>query len=132
MSNIPSELKFMHSHEWARPEGDDVYTIGISDHAQARLGNIVLVNLPDIGDTINAGDDCAMAESVKATSDFYTPLSGEIIAINDDLEASPGLVNLDPYGDGWLFQIRIKDDSELDDLLDADAYQDVLADEEAE
>lgn len=132
MSNIPSELKFLSSHEWVRPEGEDVYTVGISDHAQAMLGHIVVVNLPDIGDTINAGDDCATAESVKATSDFYTPLSGEIIAINDELEASPGLINNDPYGDGWLFQIRIKDDSELDDLLDADDYQDLLAEEDDE
>lgn len=126
MRDIPSELKFLPSHEWVREEGSGIYTVGISCHAQALLGNVVLVNLPDVGDVIDAGDDCAMAESVKATSDIYAPLTGEIIAINEDLEASPGLINIDPYGDGWLFQLRIKDDSELDDLLDAEAYEELL------
>lgn len=129
MSNIPSELKFMTSHEWVRPEGEGIYTVGISDHAQALLGEIVSLDLPDIGDTINAGDHCASAESVKVLSDIYSPLTGEIIAVNEDLEASPSLVNSDAYGDGWLFQICITDEEELDDLLDADAYQDLLEDD---
>lgn len=130
MSDIPSELKFTTSHEWVRPEGDDVYTVGISDHAQAMLGDMVFVDLPEVGDTVDAGDDCAVAESVKAASDIYSPLTGEIVAVNEDLEGSPELVNSDPYGDGWLFQIRISDASELDDLLDSEAYQDTLDEDE--
>ncbi|WP_407331361.1 glycine cleavage system protein GcvH [Enterovibrio sp. 27052020O] len=130
MSNIPSELKFAASHEWVRPEGDGIYTVGISDHAQAMLGDMVFVDLPEVGDTVDAGDDCAVAESVKAASDIYAPLTGEVVAINEELEGSPEYVNSDPYGDGWLFQIRITDDSELDELLDAEAYQESLDEEE--
>ncbi|AMG30159.1 glycine cleavage system protein H [Grimontia hollisae] len=130
MSNIPSELKFTSSHEWVRPEGDGVYTVGISDHAQALLGDMVFVDLPDVGDTVDAGDDCAVAESVKAASDIYSPLTGEIVAINEELDGAPELVNSDPYGDGWLFQIRISDQGEIDDLLDAEAYQDSIDEEE--
>lgn len=130
MSNIPSELKFMASNEWVRPEGDGIYTVGISDHAQALLGEVVSLDLPDVGDTINAGDTCASAESVKVLSDIFSPLTGEIIAVNEELESAPGLINADPYGDGWLFQILIKDEEELDDLLDAEAYQSLLEDED--
>ncbi|MDD1791902.1 glycine cleavage system protein GcvH [Enterovibrio makurazakiensis] len=130
MSDIPSELKFAASHEWVRPEGDGVYTVGISDHAQAMLGDMVFVDLPDVGDTVDAGDDCAVAESVKAASDIYSPLTGEIVAINEDLDGSPEYVNTDAYGDGWLFQIRISDATELDELLDAAAYQETLEEEE--
>ncbi len=130
MSNIPSELKFTASHEWVRPEGDGVYSVGISDHAQALLGDMVFVDLPDVGDTVDAGDDCAVAESVKAASDIYTPLTGEIVAVNEDLEGSPELVNSDPYGDGWLFQIRISDSSEIDELMDAEAYTDAIEEDE--
>ncbi len=132
MSNIPSELKFMTSHEWVRPEGDAVYTVGISDHGQAMLGDIFYVDLPDVGDVVNAGDICAVLESVKSVSELFVPLSGEIIAVNDDLDASPALVNSDAYGDGWLFQISIKDKQELDDLLSSDAYQEHLQDDEYE
>ncbi|MCC4800751.1 glycine cleavage system protein GcvH [Enterovibrio norvegicus] len=130
MSNIPSELKFTASHEWVRPEGDGVYSVGISDHAQALLGDMVFVDLPDVGDTVDAGDDCAVAESVKAASDIYTPLTGEIVAVNEDLDGSPELVNSDPYGDGWLFQIRISDSSELDELMDAEAYTDAIEEDD--
>lgn len=132
MSEIPSELKFTASHEWVRPEGNGVYTVGISDHAQALLGDMVFIDLPDEGDTFDSGDDCAVAESVKAASDIYAPLTGEIVAINEELEASPELVNSDPYGDGWLFQIRASDESELDDLLDAEAYEATIDDEDEE
>ena len=130
MSNIPSELKFTASHEWVRPEGDGVYSVGISDHAQALLGDMVFVDLPDVGDAVDAGDDCAVAESVKAASDIYTPLTGEIVAVNEDLDGSPGLVNSDPYGDGWLFQIRISDSAELDELMDAEAYTDAIEEDD--
>lgn len=122
MSNIPSELKYAASHEWVRPEGDGIYTIGISDHAQELLGDMVFVDLPEVGTQVDAGDDVAVAESVKAASDVYTPLTGEIVAVNEELDEHPEQVNSDPYGDGWLFQIKITDEGELADLLDADGY----------
>ncbi|KDM92642.1 glycine cleavage system protein GcvH [Photobacterium galatheae] len=130
MSHIPSELKYTNTHEWVRPDGDGVYTVGISDHAQELLGDMVFVDLPDVDSTTEAGDECAVAESVKAASDVYAPLSGVIIAINEDLELAPELVNNDPYGDGWLFQIKADDESELDELLDAATYQELTQEEE--
>ncbi|ODP98754.1 MULTISPECIES: glycine cleavage system protein GcvH [Salinivibrio] len=130
MSDIPSELKFTSTHEWVRPEGDGLFTIGISDHAQALLGDMVFIDLPDEGDSFDAGDDCAVAESVKAASDIYAPISGEVVAVNEELDGSPELVNSDPYGDGWLFQIRATDESEIDDLLDAQSYEETLGEED--
>ncbi|SHI22882.1 glycine cleavage system protein GcvH [Ferrimonas marina] len=129
MSNIPSELKFASTHEWVRAEGDGVYTIGISEHAQELLGDMVFVELPEVGDSINAGDDCAVAESVKAASDVYAPLTGEVVAVNEELEESPELVNSDPYSDGWFFKVKISDDSELEALLDAEGYLASIEDE---
>ncbi|TKB48681.1 glycine cleavage system protein GcvH [Ferrimonas sediminicola] len=129
MSNIPSELKYTSSHEWIRPEGDNEYTIGITEHAQELLGDMVFVDLPDVGDEVNAGDDCAVAESVKAASDVYSPLTGEVVAINEELEDSPELVNSDPFGDGWLFRVRISDESELANLLDGEGYKAVIDEE---
>ncbi|KFK93886.1 MULTISPECIES: glycine cleavage system protein GcvH [unclassified Serratia (in: enterobacteria)] len=123
MSNVPTELKYAASHEWVRDEGNGEYVVGITEHAQELLGDMVFVDLPEVGSTVSAGDDCAVAESVKAASDIYAPISGEIIAVNGELEASPELVNSEPYGDGWLFRIKASDEAELDDLLDADAYQ---------
>ena len=123
MSNIPSELRYAASHEWVRPEGDGTYTVGISEHAQELLGDMVFVELPEVGSTVAAGDDVAVAESVKAASDVYAPIGGEIIAVNEDLEESPELVNSDPYGDGWMFRIKAEDDSEFNDLLDAEGYE---------
>ena len=122
MSNIPSELKYAASHEWVREEGKGIVTVGITEHAQDLLGDMVFVELPDVGDSVNAGDDIAVAESVKAASDIYAPVSGEIVKVNKDLEDSPELVNSDAFGDGWLFQIKLENESELDDLLDADGY----------
>lgn len=130
MSDFPSELKFTSSHEWVRDEGDGIYTIGISAHAQSMLGDMVFVDLPDIGEQVNAGDECAVVESVKAASDIYSPLSGEIFQVNEELENIPELVNSDPYGDGWLFQLKTADLSELDDLFSAEDYQQNVADEE--
>ncbi|GAL08206.1 glycine cleavage system H protein [Photobacterium aphoticum] len=130
MSYIPSELKYTHTHEWVRPEGEGVYTIGITDHAQSLLGDMVFVDLPEIDSATEAGEDCAVAESVKAASDVYAPLTGYVVAVNDDLEGSPELVNSDPYGDGWLFQIKVEDDDEDGDLLDADSYLDVIDEED--
>jgi len=126
MSNIPTELKYASSHEWIRKEEDGSYTVGISEHAQGLLGDMVFVELPDVGDDVNAGEDCAVAESVKAASDIYAPLSGEVVAINEALEDSPELVNSDAFGDGWLFRVMPTDTAEIDSLLDADGYQAVI------
>lgn len=123
MSNVPDELKYRDSHEWVRKEADGSYTVGITEHAQELLGDMVFVDLPDVGASYAAGDDCAVAESVKAASDIYAPLSGEIIAVNTELEAAPELVNSAPYSEGWLFKIKASDESELDAMLDAAAYK---------
>lgn len=130
MSQIPSELKYAQSHEWIRSEGNGEYTIGITEHAQELLGDMVFVDLPDVGREVTAGDDCAVAESVKAASDIYAPLSGEIIAVNEELEGSPELVNSAPYVEGWLFRIKANNESELDGLLDAAGYQELVDSEE--
>ncbi|BDM65463.1 glycine cleavage system H protein [Shewanella sp. NFH-SH190041] len=129
MSNIPTELKYVPSHEWVRKEEDGSYTIGITEHAQELLGDMVYVELPEVGDTVNSGEDCAVAESVKAASDIYSPLSGEVLAVNEALEDSPELVNSDAYGDGWFFRVMPSDPVELENLLDADAYQAVIDEE---
>ncbi|WP_194442800.1 glycine cleavage system protein GcvH [Pseudoalteromonas simplex] len=126
MSNIPSELKYATSHEWVRDEGDGTFTVGITEHAQELLGDMVFVELPEVGDEVDAGEDCAVAESVKAASDIYAPIGGEIVAINEELEDSPETVNNDPYTDGWLFRIKASDTSELDNLLDAEGYADTI------
>ena len=122
MSNVPNELKYVASHEWIRDEGDGVVTIGITEHAQDLLGDVVFVELPDIGANVAAGDDVGVVESVKAASDIYAPLSGEIVEINEALEDAPESVNSDPYGDGWFFKLKLSDTAELDELLDADGY----------
>ena len=123
MSNVPTELKYASSHEWVRAEGNGVYTVGITEHAQELLGDMVFVDLPEVGRSVAAGEDCAVAESVKAASDIYAPISGEIVAVDGELESSPELVNSEPYGDGFLFQIKASDEGELANLLDAAAYQ---------
>ncbi|WDE06636.1 glycine cleavage system protein GcvH [Thalassomonas viridans] len=122
MSNIPSELKYATSHEWVRNEGDGTVTIGITEHAQELLGDMVFVELPEVGESVSTGDDVAVAESVKAASDIYAPVSGEVVEVNEDLEDSPELVNSDAFGDGWMFKIKLDDASELNDLLDAEGY----------
>ncbi|MDH5231345.1 MAG: glycine cleavage system protein GcvH [Gammaproteobacteria bacterium] len=129
MSDVPSNLKYSKSHEWIEVS-DDIVTIGISDHAQDLLGDLVYVELPEVGNEINAGDACAVVESVKAASDVYTPLSGEIIEVNDALADNPELINQSPYGDGWIYKLRLSEVAELDDLLDADAYTALAAEEE--
>lgn len=129
MSNIPAELKYASTHEWVRDEGNGVFTIGITEHAQDLLGDMVFVDLPEVGANVAAGDDVAVAESVKAASDIYAPIAGEVLAINEDLEDSPETVNNDPYGDGWLFKIKADDPSEVDGLLDAEGYQEVIDEE---
>lgn len=121
MSNTPEELKYAASHEWARLEGD-IVTVGISDHAQDALGDLVYVELPSVGDSVQAGDEAGVVESVKAASDIYAPVSGEIVEINEALADAPEIVNSAPYTDGWLYRIRVSDVSELDKLLSADEY----------
>ena len=123
MSDTPSELRYASSHEWTRQEADGTVTVGITNHAQDALGDVVFVELPEVGRQLNAGDECAVVESVKAASDIYAPVSGEVIAINDALSDAPELINSDPYGEAWLFRIKPSDSSELDDLLDAEGYQ---------
>jgi len=122
MSNIPSELKYVSSHEWVRNEGNGIVTVGITEHAQDLLGDMVFVELPDVGDEVSTGDDIAVAESVKAASDIYAPVTGEVVEVNENLEDAPELVNADAFGDGWLFKIKLADEAELDNLLDADGY----------
>jgi glycine cleavage system H protein len=129
MSNIPAELRYASTHEWVRPEGNGVFTVGITEHAQELLGDMVFLDLPDEGDAIATGDDVAVAESVKAASDVYAPISGEVIAINEDLEDSPELVNTDPYGDGWMFKVKADDEGEVESLLTADGYAESIEDE---
>ena len=129
MSNIPAELRYANTHEWVRADGDGLFTVGISEHAQELLGDMVFVELPDVGDRVDAGDDVAVAESVKAASDVYAPISGEVVAVNEDLEDSPELVNSDAFGDGWLFQIKADDPADVDGLLDAEAYGESIDDE---
>jgi glycine cleavage system H protein len=122
MSNIPSHLQYTESHEWVSSEGNGNVRIGISDHAQEALGDLVFVELPVVGDEISQGDPCAVVESVKAASEIYAPVSGKVLAINEDLDADPGLINGDPYGDGWLFELELIDNEELDSLKDAETY----------
>lgn len=123
MSNTPSELKYAKSHEWARLETDGTVTVGITEHAQEALGDVVFVETPDVGDAVAAGDNAGVVESVKAASDIYSPIAGEVIAVNEVLEDAPETVNSDPYGDGWFFKIKPEDVSELESLLNAEEYQ---------
>ena len=129
MSGVPSELKFLSSHEWVLVE-DGVATIGVSDHAQELLGDLVYVELPEAGTTVAAGDSVGVIESVKAASDTYAPISGEVIEINEDLEDAPERINLDPYGDGWMYKLAIEDPEELENLLDAAAYSESIVDDD--
>ena len=122
MSDIPAELRFAESHEWARLEADGTVTVGISDHAQEALGDVVFVELTEVGKVFAAGDQSGVVESVKAASDIYAPVSGEVIAINEELGGSPELLNSDPYG-AWIFKLKPSDKAELDNLLDAAGYK---------
>jgi glycine cleavage system H protein len=125
MSEIPGDLKFQKSHEWVRVEQDGTVTVGISDHAQSSLGDLVYVELPEVGMSVQAGNGTAVVESVKAASDIYAPVSGEIIAVNEALSDKPETINEDPYEGGWIFKVKLSDKSELDGLLTADEYAEV-------
>ena len=120
--NIPSDLRYASSHEWLRLEGDTA-TVGITDHAQEELTDVVFVELPAVGRTLDAGDPTAVVESVKAASDIYAPVSGEVIEVNPEVEADPSLVNTDPYGKGWIFKLRVKNPADAAGLMDAASYQ---------
>ncbi len=129
MSNIPDDLKYASSHEWVRIDDDGNATVGISDHAQDALGDIVFVELPEVGTTVNAREEVAVVESVKAASDIYSPVSGEVIAVNEALVDAPETVNSAPYDDGWFFKVAVSDSSELAELMDAEAYSDHIESE---
>lgn len=126
--NIPKELKYSQDHEWVKMEGDKA-TIGITDFAQSQLGDVVFVELPEVGAKVSAGSGFSVIESVKAVSDIYAPLSGKVIAINEVLADAPENVNLDAYGAGWIATLELSDESQLGELLDSDAYEKLLADE---
>ncbi|MAI03120.1 MAG: glycine cleavage system protein H [Gammaproteobacteria bacterium] len=128
MADIPDNLKFLESHEWAREEADGSVTVGISDHAQGLLGDIVFVELPEVGSEVNKQDDVAVVESVKAASDVYTPLSGEVLEVNEMLADKPEVINSSPYEDGWFFKIKPNNIEELSELLDNEAYQELSED----
>ena len=128
MSDVPSELKYTKSHEWVRQEGDGTVTIGITDHAQELLGDLVFVELPEVGSDLNAGDASCVVESVKAASDVYMPISGEITEVNEALADTPEIINDSAFDDGWLFKVKPSAEVELDDLMDADAYEAEIAD----
>ncbi len=130
MSEIAKDLLYTNSHEWVRKEEDGTLVIGISDHAQALLGDMVFVDLPEEGDELVTGEDFSGAESVKAASDIYAPVSGEVVAVNEALEDSPELINSEPYGDGWLVRIKPSDLSELENLLKPEAYEELLEEED--
>ena len=130
MSETPTECKYLATHEWARLEEDGSVTIGITDHAQNALGDVVYVELPEQGQEVGSGDDVAVVESVKAASDIYAPITGAVVAVNSALDDEPEKVNQDPYGEGWFFKIEPNDVGELEDLLDAEAYQEVCEAEE--
>ncbi|MCP5536675.1 MAG: glycine cleavage system protein GcvH [Akkermansiaceae bacterium] len=123
--NVPANLRYTSDHEWLLLEGD-IAKVGITDHAQEELTDVVFVELPEMGRSCDAGDPVAVVESVKAASDIYVPVAGEIVEGNMALEADPALINTDPYGEGWIFKIRLNDPSSADDLMDADAYRGLL------
>ncbi|MFA9485592.1 MULTISPECIES: glycine cleavage system protein GcvH [unclassified Moraxella] len=126
MSNTPSDLKYVASHEWLKLEDDGIITVGITDHAQDLLGDVVFVELPEVGRTVSADEEIAVVESVKAASDVYAPISGEIVEINDELVDSPELANEDPYGKAWFFKIKPANPADYDSLMSADEYESSL------
>lgn len=126
MSDLPAELKYASSHEWARLDSDGTVVVGITDHAQEALGDIVYIELPEKGAAVDAGAEVAVVESVKAASDIYSPVTGEVVEINPVLEDEPETVNSNPYADGWLFRVKVASSDELEDMLDADGYQAIV------
>ena len=123
MSDIPADLRFAESHEWARLEADGTVTVGISDHAQEALGDVVFVELTEVGNVFAAGDQSGVVESVKAVSELYSPVTGEVVEVNEDLTGNEGTINSSPYEGAWMIKVRLKDTAEVDSLLTADAYK---------
>lgn len=122
MSNIPTELRYASTHEWSRVESDGTVTVGITEHAQDQLGDVVYVEVPEVGVSLAVGDEAGVVESVKAASDIYAPVSGEVLAVNEALEDEPELVNAEPYESGWFFKIKPEDNGDLENLLSAEDY----------
>ena len=129
MSDIPQELYYTKTHEWVKKEEDGTLTVGISHHAQELLGDMVFVELPEVDASYGGGDDCAVVESVKAASDIYCPIAGEVIAVNEKLSDEPEIINKDAYGEGWIFKLQPEDAGEVDELLKAEAYAELIAEE---
>ncbi|NOX43355.1 MAG: glycine cleavage system protein GcvH [Gammaproteobacteria bacterium] len=130
MSDIPGDLKYTKTHEWLKILDDKTLVVGITAHAQDLLGDMVFVELPELDTSYNAGDDCAVVESVKAASDIYSPVSGEVIEINEALTDAPEIINKAPYEDGWIFKMRAEDFDEVENLLNANEYEEFCASEE--
>ncbi|HEY1139834.1 MAG TPA: glycine cleavage system protein GcvH [Lysobacter sp.] len=130
MSEIPGDLKFMKSHEWARIDGDGKVTVGISDHAQGLLGDLVYVELPNVGDRVEAGTASAVVESVKAASDVYAPVTGKVVSVNTALTDKPETINEDAYGEGWIYTLEVEDADQLNELLGPDDYAELLEEED--
>jgi glycine cleavage system H protein len=130
MSEIPGDLKFLKSHEWARVEGDGKVTVGISDHAQGLLGDLVYVELPNVGDRVEAGTASAVVESVKAASVVYAPITGVVVEVNAALADKPETINEDAYGDGWIYVVEAEEPEQLNELLDPDAYAELLEEDD--
>ena len=124
--NVPEKLRYTSDHEWVRVDGD-IATIGITDHAQKELSDVVFVELPSVGLAVGSGDSIAVVESVKAASDIYAPIGGEVVDINTEVENDPSIINSSPYKLGWIFKLRFEDESDLEDLLDAEGYEDLLS-----
>jgi len=129
MSSTPNDLQYTKEHEWVRDDGDGTVTIGITDHAQDALGDLVFVELPEVGREVSRGDACAVVESVKAASDIYSPVGGEVTEVNEALDDAPETINEDPYGEGWIFKLKVRDAGQVDGLLDASDYEALLAEE---
>ena len=131
MSNdVPNELSYTKSHEWVRADEEGIATIGITDHAQEMLGDLVFVELPEVGAALGIGSECAVVESVKAASDVFSPVSGEVVEVNELLADAPETINQDAYEEGWIFRVRLSNPSELDTLMDADSYAEHAESEE--
>lgn len=130
MSEIPANVKYIETHQWVRLEGDGTATVGITDFAQEQLGDVVYIGLPEVGATVTGGEEAGVAESVKSASDVFSPVTGEVLAINESLEDEPEMVNEDPYGEGWLYKVKLADEGELESLMDADTYAELVAEQE--
>ena len=127
MSEIPADLKYIETHQWVRVADDGTATVGITDFAHEQLGDVVYIGVPDVGVTVNGGEEAGVAESFKSASDVFSPVTGEVIEVNESLEDEPEKVNEDPYGDGWLYKVRLEDAGELDGLMDSAAYAEHVA-----